>query len=306
MKMRFDPRWIVLDLTGPQDADLMVHSVAGTPCQRSLRRAAKAGQLTLDREAILQLTSYVRSLDLSRPEQSVHLNGRHIAHHIVEHPSHGALSVAVWMHEDEPTERCVLNAWVLDLHELTTVTAGDDVSLMADGREEGETRPIQDLWRFLNPADAAQLVIRYHEALVEDDGTWFGFEWTLNLPDSDPLHLFSGGRLHLDGERRSIVGTTVVLEERTKQSEDLFGPLVNFAGVTLAVINRDAQSAVTSIGPDAPLSYEALRVLVTKHDLHAGDFTTCLDGKDFDARVIPIAGPDSGAATVLLRRRDGE
>jgi len=46
--MRLDPRWIVLDLAGPDDGDLMVHSIGGVPCERTLRRAIKVCDLQLE------------------------------------------------------------------------------------------------------------------------------------------------------------------------------------------------------------------------------------------------------------------
>lgn len=303
--MKLDPRWIVLDLAGPEDGDLMVHSVGGSPCERTLRRAVKACNLDLDREGVEAITKYVRELDTTRNDAHVQVGGLHIAHHVVEHPDHGPLAVALWMHESAPAPRAVLNTWVLDLDDLTTVTAGDDVSIFGDGREEGEERPIQDLWRFLNPADAAALVTRYKEAVVAPDGSWTGIEWSIDNPDGDPLHLYSGGRLRVDGEQRRIVGTSVVLEKRTDVPPDLLGPLVAFTGITLAVVNREAKSAVTSIGADAPLSYEALRDLVGAHDLYNTEpFSVSLDAKDFVAQVVPLASPTGGAATVMLRRKE--
>lgn len=303
--MRLDPRWIVLDLAGPDDGDLMVHSIGGVPCERTLRRAIKVCDLQLDREGSELLSKYVRELDRSQHDFQVQTGGLHIAHHVVEHPAHGPLAVAVWMHPDPPAPRAVLNTWVLYLDDLTTVTAGDDVTILGDGREEGEERPIQDLWRFLNPADAAELVTRYREAVVGPDRSWMGIEWSLALPDAEPLHLYSGGRLRVDGDHRMIVGTSVVLEERTAKPPDLLGPLVAFAGITLAVVNREAQSAVTSVGADAPLSYEALRKLVTAHDLYSSEtFTVELDDRNYSAQVVPLASPTGGAATVMLRRQE--
>ena len=295
--MRLDPRWIVFDLADRGDGDLMVHSIGGVPCQRTLRRAVKSNLLDLDRDGLRLLTDYARTRTCSTP-------GLHADYHLVEHPECGPTGIAVWLHPTPPVERCVLNSWVMDLADLTTVTAGDDVSLMADGRVAGEQRPIQDLWRFLTPADAATLVTRYKAAVLDPDNTWVGYEWTLNLPDAPPLHMFSGGRLRVEGEQRRIIGTSVVLAERTQEPPDLLGPLVEFASITLALVNRLARSAVTSVGADAPLSYEALCRLVTEYDLYeTGVFPVELDGIEFDARVVPIADMEGGAATVMLRRR---
>lgn len=310
--MRFTPHWIVIDLLGmqlgPDKADVMVISVDDVPCQKSLRRAMKAGLVDLDREAATQITTYVRGLDPAVPDVHVELNGRHIAHHVLTHPDHGPLSVALWMHPDPPTERPIVNTWHLDLAHLTTATAGDDVSVIGDGRHEGEERPIQDLWRFIHPTDAAALVIRYGEAIRGVHGEWMPFEWTLDLPETDPVHIFSAGRLLVDAAtgERSIVGTSVILSERTKAAPDLLGPLVLFAGVTLAIVNRDGHAAVTSIGADAPLSNDALLHLVTKHDLYCPTpFPITLDGTDYDALVVPISAVQTDAVTVMLRRREG-
>ena len=50
--MRLDPRWIVFDLADRGDGDLMVHSIGGIPCQRTLRRAVKSNLLDLDRDGL--------------------------------------------------------------------------------------------------------------------------------------------------------------------------------------------------------------------------------------------------------------
>lgn len=296
--MRLDPRWIVFDLADTGDGDRMIHSIGGIPCNRTVRRAVKVGSLDVDRDGAALLSDYARTRTCTVP-------GLHADHHVVEHPTYGPTAVAVWLHETPPQERGVLNSWVLDLAELTTVTAGDDVSLMADGRQVGEQRPIQDLWRYLNPADAAALVTRYKDAVRDPDNTWVSIEWTLNIPDAEPLHMFSGGRLRVDGDRRTIVGTSIVLTERTAEPPDLLGPLVQFAAITLAVVNREARGAVTSIGTDAPLSYRALCKLVTEYDLYTDEeFTVVLDGIEFRSRVVPLVDPDGGAATVMLRRKE--
>lgn len=296
--MRLDPRWIVFDLADTGDGDLMIHSIGGVPCQRTLRRAVKFGLLDVDREGIKLLTDFARTRTCSVPDLIAD-------HHVVEHPEYGSTAIALWLHSEQPTERPVLNSWVLDLDELTTVTAGDDVSVMKDGRREGEQRPVQDLWRWLSTPDATALVLDYKRAMVEPDNTWTGIEWTLNLPDSEPLHMFSGGRLRLTDGRRTIVGTSIALEERTEEPPDLMGPLVAFSGITLAIVNRDAKSALTAVGADAPLSHEALRRLVSEYNLYAiGDFEVALDGKLFDAEVVPITSVDTGPATVMLRRKD--
>lgn len=294
--MKLDPRWIVLDLADCNDGDLMVHSIAAIPCQKSLRRAVKSGLLRLDRDGYQAVLEFAQTRRYIGPVA-------HAEHHVVEHPEYGPTAIAIWLHHSPPTARPVLNSWVLDLEELTTVTAGDDVSLMADGRHPGEHRPIQDLWRFLKPADAATLVSRYQHAIGDPDNTWTGIEWTLALPGSPPLHMFSGGRLRIKGDRRTIVGTSVVLHERTDVARDLMADLVEFASITLAIVNRQARSAVTTVGSDAPLSYEALKTLVTEYDLYAtGTFPVTLDNNAFEAQVVPIADPDDGPATVMLRR----
>lgn len=294
--MKLDPRWIVLDLADRSDGDLMVHSIAGVPCQKSLRRAVRGGLLALDREGAKAVADFATTRTYNGP-------ATYAEHHVVEHPEFGPTAIAVWLHPTAPTERPVLNSWVLDLDELTTVTAGDDVSLMADGRQVGESRPIQDLWRFINPTDADALVKRYQDAIVDPDNTWSSIEWTLTVPEVDPLHMFSGGRLRVDGDKRVIVGTSVVLTERTQVSKDLVTDLVGFAAITLAIVNRQARSAVTTVGADAPLSYDALRTLVTEYDLYQpGNFPVVLDGIAFEARVVPIVEPDDGPATVMLRR----
>ena len=57
------------------------------------------------------------------------------------------------------------------------------------------------------------------------------------------------------------------------------------------------------MGTDAPLSYEALKTLVTEYDLYAtGTFPVTLDNNAYEAQVVPIADPDDGPATVMLRR----
>jgi hypothetical protein len=294
--MKLDPRWIVFDLADRNNGDLMVHSIAGVPCQKSLRRAVKSGLLGLDRDGYQAVAEFAQT---RRYSGSV----PHAEHHVVEHPEYGPTAIAIWLHPSPPVERPVLNSWVLDLDELTTVTAGDDVSLMADGRSPGEERPIQDLWKFLKPTDAAALVTRYQQAISDPDNTWESIEWTLTLPDSPPLHMFSGGRLRIDGDRRVIVGTSIVLQERTQQTRDLVSDLVGFSAITLAIVNRQARTAVTTVGTDAPLSYEALKTLVTEYDLYAtGTFPVTLDNNAYEAQVVPIADPDDGPATVMLRR----
>jgi len=296
--MRLDPRWIVLDLADTGTGDMMVHSIGGKPCERTMRRAVKAGDLRLNRDGALAVMDYAKTRASSLPDV-------HAEHHVVVHPEYGPTAIAIWLHPDPPSDRPVLNSWVLDLDELTTVTAGDDVSLIGDGRRVGEHRPVQDLWRWLSPPDAAALVMDYKRAIVEPDNAWTGIEWTLHPPDAEPVHLFSGGRLRVDGPRRLIVGTSIVLDKRTEQPPDLMGPLVAFAGITLAIVNRDAQTALTAVGADAPLSYQALHRLVSEYDLHATSaFEVTLDGKRFDAEVVPITVADPGPATVMLRRKD--
>lgn len=294
--MKLDPRWIVFDLADHNNGDLMVHSIAGIPCQKSFRRAIKSGLLSLDRDGAKAVVDFASTRSYNGPVA-------HAEYHLVEHPEFGPTAIAVWLHPTAPVDRPLLNSWVLKLDELTTVTAGDDVSLMADGRQAGEIRPIQDLWRFLKPTDAATLVKRYQNAIIDPDNTWQGIEWTLTLPDSDPLHMFSGGRLRVDGDTRTIVGTSVVLAERTQGGQDLVTDLVGFAAITLVIVNRQARSAVTTVGADAPLSYKALSELVSDYDLYqTGSFPVTLDGIAFEAKVVPIGGPEDGPATVMLRR----
>lgn len=294
--MKLDPRWIVFDLADCNNGDLMVHSIAGVPCQKSFRRAIKSGLLSLDRDGAKAVVDFASTRSYNGPVA-------HAEYHLVEHPEFGPTAIAVWLHSTAPVDRPLLNSWVLQLDELTTVTAGDDVSLMADGRQAGEIRPIQDLWRFLKPTDAATLVKRYQNAIIDPDNTWQGIEWTLTLPDSDPLHMFSGGRLRVNGDTRTIVGTSVALTERTHGRQDLVTDLVGFAAITLAIVNRQAQSAVTTVGADAPLSYQALSELVSVYDLYqTGSFPVTLDGIAFEANVVPIGDPDDGPATVMLRR----
>ena len=296
--MRLEPRWIVLDLADTGTGDMMVHSIGGRPCERTMRRAIKAGELRLDREGALAIVNYANT-------RACNLPGVHAEHHTVVHPEYGPTAIAIWLHEDPPTERPVLNSWVLDMDALTTVTAGDDVSIIGDGRHEGEQRPVQDLWRWLSPPDATALVMDYKRSIVEPDNAWTGIEWTLHPPGAEPVHLFSGGRLRVQGSNRLIVGTSVVLDKRTEQPPDLMGPLVAFSGITLAIVNRDAQTALTSVGADAPLSYQALHDLVSEYDLHAtGALEVTLDGTRFDAEVVPLTAADPGPATVMLRRKE--
>src|SRR5699024_312790 len=176
-KMRLDPRWIVLDLADTGTGDMMVHSIGGKPCERTMRRAVKAGELRLDLEGALAVMDYAKTRASSLPDV-------HAEHHVVVHPEYGPTAIAIWLHPGPPSDRPVLNSWVLDLDELTTVTAGDDVSLIGDGRRVGEHRPVQDLWRWLSPPDAAALVMDYKRAIVEPDNAWTGIEWTLHPPDA--------------------------------------------------------------------------------------------------------------------------
>lgn len=314
--MRCDPRWIVVDLTGLKvnnGTDLTIHSADGTPIERGLRRSITPRRgaepdLQLDKEAAGALLRYVRSLDLDNPvDGAATFKGLHVAHHFVTHPEFGALSVAVWMHETPPPEPPLLNSWVLDLDELATVTAGDDVSILPDGREAGETRPVQDLWRYIQPEDAAVLVRRYAEALANPPGSWMSIEWTLRPPDSDPVHLFSGGRIFLKDNdvSRVIAGTSALLTERTQISQDVIEPIAEFSGITLALVNWRIPAAITSIGSEAPLSNQALATLVSVKELPDGQpHQVTLDGKLFLARSVPINNDPKDAAMVLLRRED--
>lgn len=310
--MRFDPRWIVVDLTDrhfSHSTDPMIISADNVPVEKGLRRAITsrrngAAALDMDRDGAAAFGSYVAGLDSTNPvDASFTRDGLHVAHIFHTHPTFEALSVSVWMHEKPPTEPPIVNQWVVNLDGLYSATAGDDLPTYGDGRKEGETRPLQDIWRYLDPADAVAIVQGYSSTIDQPAGTWMSVEWSLLLPDQPAVHLFSGGRLFEQHGQRILAGSSIKPDSRTRLRSEIMGPLAQFTSSTLVLVNWSWPGAITSLGADAPLSNEALETIMQNRELIDGETKTLqIEGRNYAAQSLPITDDPSDAALVMLRR----
>ncbi|WP_331761179.1 hypothetical protein OG225_42750 (plasmid) [Nocardia sp. NBC_01377] len=271
--MRLPSAWICVDVIGTaQCGEIVVHTFGEKRVSRRLRRVGTKLGFDHSGEALFA------SLVGAALEQQPRVDQRSSEHGLEFHtkwviaPDNVAVALVVWLAPAPVAPRPIYNAWVLDLRQITTRSAGDNLAIIGDGRVEGEERPIRDLLTNANTDDTPNFLALYWDALTGDPGILAEAYWSIRSP-TGWIHFWSAARVPTHptstAQRNFVHGISVELAHRDVVST--MSTMVAFTESTLLIVDGDALFPVTTTGKLAPLEERHIKEILGQ--LHLADIT---------------------------------
>ncbi|AHH17435.1 hypothetical protein NONO_c26430 [Nocardia nova SH22a] len=267
--MRLPRHWIGIDVLGTRfRGEIIVHSVAGQKVGRRFGRVAKAW-CDFEGERLIAgiIHDAVNGHDYTDRAATDH--GIECRLHWVLAPDGVPVGLNVWTAPGPVPPAPIMNSWIMDLQSVTTRSGGDDLTLIGDGRQPGEERPIRELLQWLVPDDAREFLSMYYNALTADAPRLIDAFWSVKPAGRQEwVHFWSAAAV--DGElppRRYMYGLTVQLVER-EPFDPVLSKLIRFNNSTLLMVDARIRVVLTSTGPHARDFGEAeLDEILGQHDL---------------------------------------
>lgn len=341
--MRLVRTWIGVDIIATRvrgdigRGKIVVHSAMGRRQNRVLGRWASkinenAGQLLVDLEGEQLLAGVLKDrlepvfARLDEPgfdpsnlvlvDESERKGDIEWRSHWVTAPDGFPVAYVVWLAPGPIEPRPVYNSWVLDLDEVTTRSAGDDLSIIGSDRKVGEARPIYDLLQWANAADAPNFLGLYWDACTAPKGTISDAQWSIRPPDAaEWVHFLSTAHAGIGPTDRSVYGLSVRLPARPGGLDLSLRQLSVFSNSSLILVDADRQFVLHSSGAVrdelgdqriAELVGEAhLAECIAGWDQAGGlEATVTVNGRDYDVMTLPLPSVQSKPvrpAAILVR-----
>ncbi|MFI7524492.1 hypothetical protein [Nocardia salmonicida] len=210
--------------------------------------------------------------------------------HWVAAPDGQPVGLIVWLAPGPVAARPVYNSWILDHSEFTTVSAGDNLSIIGDGRVQGQPRPIRDLLRYANAEDAANFLALVWDLRTGDEGLLGEAMWSIYPPGAQNwVHFFSSANVGCCPHTDSVYGMSVQMPCR--EFDPTMGAMVA-PNSTLVLVDPDRRITIHATGDlrEELRDHHITTVLdltlgrTTGHEMSV-DAVVTINGRDYHARV---------------------